>query len=305
MSNPTYSIAIHGGAGSIDLSQYSENEILEHKNVLGLSLEAGFKSLKDGDTAINAVINAVKILEDSPLFNAGKGSVVGHSGLIEMDASIMCGKTLSVGGATCVKRIKNPIVLAEKIRSGSIHSLLSGDGAEEFAFQSGLTFEDKSYFYVQKRLNQWRKVKDNKDSYLDHSNLATSTVGAVALDINGDLAAATSTGGMTNKLFGRVSDTSIIGAGNYANNKTLAISGTGMGDYFIRNVFCYDVSALMEYQNHSLEKASIIALKKLKDLGGEGGLIAISKTGEIYLGFNSKGMFRGYKTPEKTFISIN
>lgn len=286
-----WALAIHGGAGILKKDNYTQYQINEYQKVLDESLKKASELLIKGASSLEAVTKAVTVLEDSPLFNAGKGAVIGNTGLIEMDASIMDGKTTKVGGASCVKRVKNPILLAKVILEKSPHSLLVGDGAEYFAYLNKLDFEGSDYFYTDKRWLQMMSARENEQTVLDHEG-QTQTVGAVALDLEGNLSAATSTGGMTNKAYGRASDTSIIGAGNYANNKTCAISGTGTGDQFIRNVTCFDFHALIEYKGLGLKEASDIVLKKLKDVGGYGGLIAIDPLGNIAMEFNSGGMFR-------------
>ena len=287
-----WALAIHGGAGILKKDMFSSTEIKNYEDTLKHALEEGKSALKNGLTAIDAVISSVKILEESPLFNAGRGSVIGNTGLIEMDASIMDGLTTKVGGVSCVKRVQHPILLAREVMKGSPHSLLVGDGAELFAQQHGLKLKPSEYFYTDKRWKQLQDARKKGQLVLDHEG-QTQTVGAVAMDINGNLAAGTSTGGLTNKAYGRASDTSIIGAGNFAHNNSCAISGTGTGDHFIRNVTCYDFYALTLYSKKTLKEAADIVLEKLKNLGGHGGLVAIDKNGEIELNFNSGGMFRG------------
>ncbi len=291
-------IAIHGGAGLLNPADYSPDKLNSYLRSLDESLKAGYKILEQGGSSVEAVISSVKVMEDCPLFNAGRGGVFAENGIVELDASLMDGKTLKAGAVTCVHKIKNPIVAAAEVMNHSPHILLSGDGAELFAFKRGLETVPNQYFHTNSRLTQLKNSIEKNKIALDHSY---GTVGAVAIDQQGNLAAGTSTGGLTNKYYGRVSDTSIIGAGNYANNNTCAISGTGTGDPFIRSVLAYDFSCLMEYKNYSLEKAGNIVLNKLKAIGGHGGVIAIDKDGNLYMDFNSTGMFRGYIKDNQIF----
>lgn len=292
------SLAIHGGAGTILREKLSPETERNYLSELEKALQAGYKILKNKGSAMDAVEAAVVYLEDCPLFNAGKGSVFSAAGINEMDASIMDGKTLQAGAVAAVRNVKNPVKLARKIINGSSHILLCGEGAAEFARENNIELADNNYFFVHQRWEQWQKIKNSGLSALDH-NVNTGTVGAVALDSQGNLAAATSTGGMTNKKYGRIGDSPLIGAGNYANNNTCAVSCTGDGEYFMRTVAAYDVSCLMEYKNYSLKKAcQMVINNKLLNLGGQGGLIAIDKSGNIELCFNSPGMYRGYCNDE-------
>ena len=289
------SLAIHGGAGTILKEKLTTEIEKSYLSALDDALRVGYDILKNNGTALNAVEAAVISLEDCPLFNAGKGSVFSSAGTNELDASIMDGKSLKAGAVTAVKNVKNPITLARKIMENSSHVLLCGEGAMEFAKKNNIEFADDNYFFVQQRWDAWQKIKNTGETVLDHNEKKFGTVGAVACDANGNLAAATSTGGMTNKQFGRVGDCPIIGAGNYANNKTCAVSCTGDGEFFIRAVAAYDVSCLMEYKNLSLKEACEIVVKdKLVKLGGEGGLIAVDNNGNTELCFNSAGMYRGW-----------
>jgi beta-aspartyl-peptidase (threonine type) len=267
-------------------------------DALSKALKAGWETLSDTKNSLDAVERAVSELEDIPLFNAGKGSVFSNSGKQEMDASIMSGSDLKAGCVAAVSNVKNPIKLARLIMENTDHVLLCGKEAEDFGKYSGIKFENDDYFFSQERYNQLLKAKGKGKSQLDHSDdneKKYGTVGAVALDSNGNLASATSTGGMTNKKYGRIGDSPIIGAGTYASNKTCAVSCTGSGEYFMRAVTAYDVSCLMEYKGLTLEKACDIAInKKLKELGGDGGLIAVDRTGNIALPFNCEGMYRGW-----------
>lgn len=298
MSHLKTAIAIHGGAGLLNPADYSPEKLNSYFKSLEDSLRAGYKILEQGGSSVDAVISSVKVMEDCPLFNAGKGGVFAENGIVELDASVMDGKSLKAGAVTCVHKIKNPIAAAAEVMNFSPHILLSGDGAELFAFKRGLETVPNQYFHTEARLNQLKSSIEKNKITLDHSY---GTVGSVAIDQYGNLAAGTSTGGLTNKYYGRVSDTSIIGAGNYANNNTCAISGTGTGDPFIRSVLAYDFSCLMEYKNYSLEKAGNIVLNKLKEIGGHGGVIAIDKDGNVHMDFNSTGMFRGYIKDNQIF----
>lgn len=284
--NPQWVIVIHGGAGNIikeNMKPETEQLYLEKLND---ALSVGSNILLNGGSSLDAVTAAIIIMEDSPLFNAGKGAVFTAEGKNEMDASIMDGSNLMAGAVAGVQTIKNPILAAREVMERSKHVMLMGEGADIFAKEHGLKIEDSSYFFTERR---WKSLqKANKDKF--------GTVGAVALDMNGNLAAATSTGGMTNKMKGRIGDTPIIGAGTYADNKSCAVSGTGHGEYFMRNVVAYDIAALMKYSGVSLKQASnYVIMKKLKDQGGGGGIIALDKAGNFVMTFNTKGMYRGYK----------
>lgn len=293
------SIAIHGGAGTILRSEMSEEKEMAYKEALQEALDAGYIVLEKGGTALDAVEHAVISLENCPLFNAAKGSVFNALGDHEMDASIMEGKTKLAGAVCGVHNIKNPVALARQVMQQTEHVLLMGEGAMDFAASIGFPFIDDNYFYDDYRYNQWLKIKDSEKFQLDHSDIKDKkfgTVGAVALDIHGNIAAATSTGGMTNKKFGRVGDSPIIGAGTYANNLTCAVSCTGSGEYFLRGVVAYDVSCLMEYKGMSLEDAcNEVIHHRLQNIGGDGGLIAADANGNITLAFNTEGMYRAAK----------
>ena len=288
--NKTFSIAIHGGAGTIHKSEMSDEEEVAYKTALSLALNNGYNSLFEGNSALDAVEIAVSSLEDSPLFNAGKGAVFTHEGKHE----IMEGKNLSAGAVAGVEGIKNPIQLARKIMDASEHVFLAGNGALEFAKEQGFSLMPDEYFYNELRYQQWQEALKNDVVQLKENKFGT--VGAVALDQFGNIAAATSTGGMTNKKFGRVGDSPMIGAGNYANNNTCAVSCTGSGEFFIRGVVAYDVSCLMEYKGFSLSEAcKEVVHNRLLNIGGDGGLIAVDKTGNLCLDFNTDGMYRGLK----------
>jgi len=291
-----FGIAIHGGAGTIRPSLMTPEKEAAYKKGLNDALTAGHQILKSGGTSLDAVEAAVISLENCPLFNAGRGSVFTNTGKHEMDASIMRGDSLEAGACAGVSGVKNPVTLARTIMEKSEHVLLCNKGAEEFAQQSGIQFEPETYFHDDFRYNQWQEALKEGVIQLDHSEgKKFGTVGAVALDLAGNLAAATSTGGMTNKKWGRIGDSPIPGSGTYANNNTCAISCTGHGEFFIRAVVAYDISCLMEYKGVSLEEACrIVVNDKLVKFGGEGGLIAIDKQGNISLPFNSEGMYRGH-----------
>jgi len=303
-----FAIAIHGGAGTILRSSMTAEKETAYKDGLQRAIFSGETILKKGGTSFDAVEAAIRTLEDNPLFNAGRGSVFTHDGKHEMDASIMNGKDLMAGAVAGVQNIKNPIGLARLVMERSEHVLLAGAGAIEFAKKMKAEFMPDDYFFVQLRHDQLQQAIKSDSIVMDHTpdEKKFGTVGAVALDIHGNLAAGTSTGGMTNKKHGRVGDTPIIGAGTYANNKTCAVSCTGHGEYFIRSVVAYDISCLIEYKNLSLKEACDIVVKdKLVKLGGEGGLIALDTQGNIELPFNSDGMYRAsLKEDEEMYIGI-
>ncbi|NOQ91656.1 MAG: beta-aspartyl-peptidase [Flavobacteriaceae bacterium] len=305
----TYSIAIHGGAGTLVKGMMTSDKEKAYKKALNSALSKGYKVLETGGSAIEAAELAVKSLEDSHLFNAGKGSVFTADETHEMDASIMDGKNLNAGAVSLITGIKNPISLARDVMEKSEHVFLAGKGAMQFAKKLNYLLEDQSYFYDELRHQQWLEIKDTDNFQLDHSLKKDSkfgTVGAVACDKNGNIAAATSTGGMTNKKFGRVGDSPMIGAGNYANNKTCAVSCTGSGEFFIRGVVAYDVSCLIEYKNMSLEDAANeVIQKRILEIGGDGGLVAVDSKGNISMPFNTEGMYRASKSSTgKEEISI-
>lgn len=306
-----FAIAVHGGAGTILKSTMTPEKELLYKQGLKQAIEAGNTLLSEGKSSLDAVEAAVIALENFSLFNAGKGAVFTNKGTHEMDASIMNGQTLDAGAVSGISKIKNPIALARVIMDKSGHVFLAGTEAETFAQQMGFAFEPETYFFEETRFKQWQEVKDSDGYQLDHSiqhgeGKKFGTVGAVAIDQYGNLAAATSTGGMTNKRFGRIGDSPIIGAGTYANNQTCAISCTGHGEYFIRAVVAYDISCLMEYKGYTLKQACDYVVKdKLVKFGGEGGLIAIDQFGNIELPFNSEGMYRAWKkNGEETVVKI-
>lgn len=306
----TYTLVIHGGAGTI-LKEDLTNELeAAYKKGLDDALNAGYALLEKGKTAVEAVLAATISLEDNILFNAGKGSVFGKDGSQEMDASIMDGKNLMAGSVSAVRNVRNPVKLAYAIMSKSQHVMLNGNGALEFAKEHGLQIEADEYFYSAFRHEQWKQMQGNDGTALDHNVVIKDkkfgTVGAAAMDIHGNIAAATSTGGMTNKQYGRVGDSPIIGAGTYANNKTCAISCTGHGEPFIRAVTAYDVSCLMEYKGLSLQEAmNVVVHDKLMKIDGEGGMIGVDAKGNTALVFNSEGMYRGVRRSDgKNEVSI-
>ena len=302
-------MVIHGGAGTINREEMSVE--LEKAYLYGLqtALDAGYAVLEEGGSAVNAVKAACVILEDNVLFNAGRGSVFTKKGLQEMDAAIMEGKGLEAGAVSGVRNVRNPIELATEVLRNSDHVFLSGKGANDFAIKQGIKLEPDEYFFSEFRYDQWKAVRDSDNYTLDHTlhNLNElkekkfGTVGAVACDQDGNIAAATSTGGMTNKKYGRIGDSPIIGSGTYANNNTCAISCTGHGEVFIRAVAAYDVSALMEYKGLSLKDACReVVLNKLVKMEGEGGLIGVDREGNFAMVFNSAGMYRGAKSSDGT-----
>jgi L-asparaginase / beta-aspartyl-peptidase len=300
-----FTIVIHGGAGTI--MKEDMTAALEEAYLSGLrtAIDSGYIVLANGGSSVEAVKAAVIALENNILFNAGRGSVFTKKGLHEMDAAIMEGKSLSAGAVAGAKNIRNPVALADEVRRNSNHVFLSGEGANEFAIRQGIKLEPDEYFFSKFRYDQWKKMRDSDNYSLDHSSDQVEklmkdkkfgTVGAVACDQQGTVAAATSTGGMTNKRFGRIGDTPIIGSGTYANNKTCAVSCTGHGEPFIRAVAAYDVSCLMEYKGLDLKQAcEEVVLKKLPALGGEGGLIAVDARGNAAMVFNSAGMYRAVR----------
>jgi beta-aspartyl-peptidase (threonine type) len=290
-----YVLAVHGGGVGIPKNKTSSKDrefFKQCKLKLTKALKIGETILKEGGSSLDAVEATIKFLEDSPLFNAGKGAVFNINGFNQLDASIMDGKTLNAGAVASVTIVKNPIMLARKVMTETKHVLLCAEGADLFAKEQGLDIVDPSYF---KTASEWEYFQKSKKMVSLPLGSSFGTVGAVALDSKGNLAAATSTGGLSNKMNGRIGDSSIIGAGTYANNKTCAVSATGMGEIFIRNVAAYDISALMEYADYSLKKAAEKVIKnKIKKLKGYGGVIAIDKDGNIAMPFHLPGMKRGY-----------
>ena len=286
-----FAIVVHGGAGTILKKNMSDEMELAYKLKLEEAINAGYNILEKNGSSKDAVEQTIKILENSELFNAGKGSVLSNKGVVEMDASIMNGQNLNAGAISGIKTIKNPISAARLVMEKSEHVFLSGEGAEEFAKLQGLDIIDNEYFITETRLKSLLNAK-KRDSIKDNK---FGTVGCVAIDKFGNITSGTSTGGMTNKKWNRIGDVPIIGAGTYANNNTCGISSTGWGEYFIRNVVAYDISSQIEYKKISIDLAAKNTLKKVKDLGGNGGVIGIDKNGNILMDFNTEGMYRGYK----------
>jgi beta-aspartyl-peptidase (threonine type) len=305
-----YTLVIHGGAGTILKADMTPDLEIAYTTGLHDALHAGFAVLQEGGSAINAVKAALVILEDNVLFNAGRGSVFTKKGVQEMDAAIMDGKTLEAGAVAGIRNIRNPIELATEVMQNSNHVFLSGKGANDFAIKQGIKLEPDEYFFSQFRYDQWKAIRDSDNYSLDHTHQRMEelmkdkkfgTVGAVACDQNGNIAAATSTGGMTNKKYGRIGDSPMIGSGTYANNTTCAISCTGHGEMFIRAVAAYDVSAIMEYKNYNLQQAmDEVVNKKLVQLEAEGGMIGVDAKGNFALMFNSAGMYRGVRSSDGT-----
>ncbi len=308
--NHPIGIAVHGGAGTISKGSMTPEMEQQYRDKLTEAMSAGYTILKNNGTSLDAVIAVVTILEDSPLFNAGKGAVFTHEGTNELDASIMDGSSLKAGAVAGVKHIKNPITLARMVMEQSPHVMMTGEGAEKFAQQHGMELVPADYFYTERRWLQLQQAKAKEDSINRQKSLPPDTtdgkhgtVGCVAVDSYGNLAAGTSTGGTTNKRFGRVGDSPIIGAGTYANNATCAVSATGTGEYFIRSVVGHDISALMEYKHLSVQEAAEeVVMKKLVKMGGDGGVIAIDREGNIAMPFNTSGMYRAYVDAEGNIV---
>lgn len=303
-----YTIAIHGGAGTIVKEDMTPELEQAYQAGMQQAMDAGFAVLAEGGSAVNAIKATLVILEDNMLFNAGRGSVFTKKGVQEMDAAIMDGRSLQAGAVTGVRNVRNPIELATEVMTNSNHVFLSGKGASDFAIKQGIKLEPDEYFFSQFRYDQWKSIRDSDTYSLDHTHQRLEelmrdkkfgTVGAVACDQQGNIAAATSTGGMTNKKYGRIGDSPIIGAGTYANNRTCGISCTGHGELFIRVVAAHDVSCLMEYKGLSLQEAmEVVVHEKLIAIGGDGGMIGVDGQGNAALVFNTEGMYRGYKSSD-------
>ena len=300
-----FAIIIHGGAGTILRGNLSMKKEKAYRDKLEEAIRTGYTILKNGGTSQLAVVKTIQIMEASPLFNAGKGAVFTHEETNELDASFMDGETLNAGAVAGVKNVKSPIELAVKIMTDSEHVMLSGEGASIFAKEKGLEMVDPAYFYTERRFKSLQRIKNRSKTELDNDdkkaafydtdikNAKFGTVGCVALDKNGNIAAGTSTGGMTNKRWGRIGDAPIIGSGTYANNKTCGVSSTGWGEYFIRSQVAYDISAQMEYQKKTLKEATKDVIQnKLTKLGGTGGVVALDKNGNMSFEFNTAGMYR-------------
>lgn len=308
-------LVIHGGAGTILKKNMSPEKEAAYEAKLTEALEAGYKILQSGGSSVEAIQTAIHVMEDSPLFNAGKGAVYANDETLKMDASIMRGSDKNAGAVAGVGIVKNPIDAAIAVMEKSEHVMLAGEGAEEFAEKNGVEMADPDYFKSDVRLKQLKRIQEKEEMILDHDgdqgaidpsenefnidyieDKKFGTVGAVALDQNGDIAAGTSTGGMTNKRYDRIGDSPVIGAGTYAYNETCGVSCTGHGEFFIRNVVAYDVSALMEYKQLSVDEAATEVIKKQTEMGGKGGLIALDSKGNVAMPFNTAGMYRGYIT---------
>ena len=302
---PRYVLAIHGGAGTLTRSDLTPELEDAYRTALREALEAGYQVLDEGGASLDAVVAALRIMEESPLFNAGKGAVFTGEGAVELDASIMDGRTRNAGAVSGVKEVRSPITLARLVMEESPHVMLTGPGAEAFARQHGIEMVSNDFFYTDRRRRELERAQQRENApsggdamLLDEDreveNHKYGTVGAVALDQAGNLAAGTSTGGMTNKRFGRVGDSPIIGAGTYADNATCAVSATGHGEYFIRGVVAYDVAAMMQYAGLSLTAAAnAVVMGRLGELGGTGGIIALDRNGNVAMPFNTAGMYRG------------
>jgi beta-aspartyl-peptidase (threonine type) len=310
MQTKKFGLVVHGGAGTIDRSKMTPEKEREYRAGLERALTAGYDILKRGGSSLDATEAAVRVMEDDPHFNAGKGADFTSAGTNELDAAIMDGKTLKAGAVASLKHVKNPITLARLVMDNSPHVMLDCAGAEAFARENGIELVDEKYFFTQQRWDALQKIKEAEKhggvggkKFIISEEDRHGTVGAVALDQEGNLAAATSTGGIANKWPGRIGDTPVIGAGTYANNQTCAVSCTGDGEYFIRAAVAHEVSALMEYRGMKLQEAAQTALDAAKKIGGSGGLIAIDKNGEIALPFNTNGMYRGYVDPTGKFVT--
>jgi beta-aspartyl-peptidase (threonine type) len=294
-----HAVAIHGGAGTISREEMTPEREQAYRQALETSLLTADSTLAAGGSALDAVVAAIVTMEDCPLFNAGKGAVFTGSGIHELDASLMNGADLAAGAVAAVRHVKNPILLARAVMERSPHVFMMGAGAEEFAAEQGFELVDSTYFDTEYRRQQLQRAREKA------ARDGRGTVGVVCRDKRGNLAAGTSTGGMTNKRWGRVGDSPVIGAGTYADNRTCAVSATGDGEYFLRLSVARDVSALVEYRGLSVEQAADTAIAKVGELGGEGGLVAIDRDGNIAFAFNSAGMYRGYlKQGGKPFTAI-
>lgn len=301
---PKFMFVIHGGAGAIKREELTPEMEKDYRAALTQVLETGQRILADKGSSLDAIEAAIRMMEDSPLFNAGKGAVFTHDGTNELDASIMNGQTLAAGAVANVKHIKNPISLARMVMEKSKHVMLAGDGAEAFAKEQGVELVPASYFYTERRWQELQRELEKEKTGMPNKS-SFGTVGAAALDQDGNLAAGTSTGGMTNKRFGRIGDSPIIGAGTYANNETCAVSGTGDGEYFIRADVAHDISAMVAYKGMSVTDAANSSLEKVAKLGGKGGVIVLDRNGNFATPFNTDGMYRGHIGPDgKAVVEI-
>ncbi len=287
-----YALVLHGGAGVMSEKSMTPEIQSAYIAVLNRALFVGDSVLSAGGTSMDAVVNTIRVMEDSPLFNAGKGAVFTHDGTVELDASVMDGKTLGAGAVAGITDVRNPIMLARTVMEKSEHVFLTGKGASQFAVEQGFKLVPNSYFQTEKRYQQLQELlKKEREAGINDKH---GTVGCVALDHLGNIAAGTSTGGMTNKKYGRIGDAPVIGAGTYANNSTGGFSCTGHGEYYIRLGFSRDISAMMEYKQLDVQKACQAEIEKLTKLGGTGGVIGLDKAGNVAMEFNTSGMFRGY-----------
>ncbi|MDB4608689.1 isoaspartyl peptidase/L-asparaginase [Flavobacteriaceae bacterium] len=302
-NQPTFGIVIHGGAGTILKENMTPEMEHAYENKLAEAISVGHKILKEGGSSQEAVEKTIHVMENSPLFNSGKGAVLTAEESIALDASFMNGNTLDAGAVAGVKHIKNPISAAIRVMKNSPHVMLAGEGADYFAANQGLDTVPESYFITENRLNDLRRVKKRESDQKVSINLIEEqyfknqrigTVGCVALDLQGNLSAGTSTGGMTNKKWGRIGDAPIIGAGTYANNASCGVSATGWGEFFIRSVVAHDIAALVEYSGLTINEASKIVMKKVKDLGGDGGVVVLDTKGNVAMEFNTPGMYRAH-----------
>lgn len=306
---PAYAIVIHGGAGTITKANMTDEKEKAYREKLNEALEVGETILKNGGTSADAVTQTIMVMENSPLFNSGKGAVFTNAGINELDASFMDGKTLNAGAVGGVTNVKNPILAARAVLEQSEHVLLTGKGAEEFAKEMGIEQVDNSYFHTERRWESLQKAKAAEqktgDISYDNPDYKFGTVGCAALDKHGNLVAGTSTGGMTNKRYNRIGDSPIIGAGTYANNNTCAVSSTGHGEYFIRYAVAFDISARMAYLKEDVATAANTVINKtLVEAGGTGGVIALDKFGNVAMPFNTAGMYRGYAKPGERVVKI-
>ncbi len=303
---PRLGFILHGGAGTITKGSMTREKEKEFRDALTAAVTAGYKALQDGKSSLDAIEIAIRMMEDSPLFNAGKGAVFTNDGRNELDASIMFGKTQAAGAVAGLHKVKNPITLARAVMEKSPHVMMAGDGAEKFALLQKIELVDEKYFWTQHRWDSLQQVKKEEEEKVKKPGTVSAmpaakepqnrfgTVGAVALDKNGDISAGTSTGGMTNKRYGRVGDAPIIGAGTYANNDTCGVSATGWGELFIRVGVARDIAAMMEYRGLPIQHAADMVMKKVEKLGGDGGVVAMDKFGNMAISFNSEGMYRAY-----------
>lgn len=297
--NEQFAIAIHGGAGTLNKKGITESILQQYEKALSKALQAGLHVLQNGGRSLDAVETAVIELEDCPLFNAGRGAVFNAEGKHTLDAAIMDGSSLAAGAVAGISGFKNPVQVARTVMEKSRYVFLSGQGANEFARDHGLTEASADYFFTEFRYNEWKEKKQQQEPGNAPDKKNFGTVGAVAIDKAGNLAAATSTGGITNKKYGRVGDSPVIGSGTYANNNTCAISCTGNGEQFIRSVTAYDISCLIEYKGLSLQDACAYAMERLQKIKGSGGLIAIDQQGNIQMPFNTEGMYRACASPNQ------